>query len=251
MLAVLIYGAPYLFGLVILIAIINVIANIQRARKAPYYRIRRKASTAAWRWVIVAVLAGGAILASFSLRRFVNPIRLSDVLPARASATPVLLAAPPTAAAATALAGTPAASPPTITPTQPATPTATPTLYIATIESQVTPPANATLTITGISSGITADLKPVSMGTEFPAGIPRIYFWFDFSNMQNGVSWSPVLLLNDVVIRNDSAAWEWGSDGTGFYYAFEAQGGWPPGKYEVQVFIGDHKISSQIFDLIS
>jgi hypothetical protein len=90
----------------------------------------------------------------------------------------------------------------------------------------------------------------VDTGTEFPAGIPRIYIWIDYQDMADGSSWSRVLRLNGDVVRSESEGWERGAEGVAYYF-FDAQGGWPSGIYEVTFFIGDKLVASAQFSMIN
>jgi hypothetical protein len=251
MLSLIVYLTPFLLGLVVTIAFIAMISNFRRARKAPYFRIRQQATRRAWRWLLIVILGGAGIIAGINIRRALPPFDLQSLLPATASpAAPPALPSPGAGSP-----GTPLATrnlidePPTITPIPP-TATVSPTPFISTIESDVTPPADATLSIMAISSGISANLDPVDEGTTFPVGTPRIYYWVAYENMENGLSWSRVLLLNGTVVRSESEAWERGTEGVAYYW-FDAQGGWPTGAYEIQFYIGEQLADSTTYEVIN
>jgi hypothetical protein len=249
----LVYTIPFAFGLLLIIALFNAQSNYRRSRRAPYFRIRQDSLAAFGRWLLVIIVAGVGIGGGLFARRFVPTPSLSAVslptLEPLASSTPGLNIATitPDANAATK---DYLAIPPTITPTQP-TPTASSTPFITTIESQITPLPNAAVTITAISSGLSNTLQPVNADTEFPAGIPRLYVWFEYSDMTNGISWSRAILWNGVVLRKESEAWELGESGKDRYYFFDSQNGWPSGSYEVQFYIGDKLASSVKFSIIN
>ncbi len=244
MLAPIVYLAPYVLGLVALISLLGAIANFRGARKYRYFRLRRQMSIRAWRWVLVFLLTLGGVAASLRLRLLVGPFSLEAYFAPPPTPTATL---PPTYETPRPSA-TPSPPPPTITPSPtPAPPTATP--YLATVPSTVTPPATATLTITAISSGISTNLAPINAGTTFPAGTPRFYVWLAYSDMADGLSWSRVLLINGEVVRSESELWERGPVGTAYYW-FEAQGGWPAGRYEVRIYIGERLMASQTFDVV-
>ncbi len=244
MLAAIMYIAPYVLGFFALISLLGAIVNFRQARKTRYFRLRRQASMRAWRWVLALILLTGSAVASLRLRSLIAPLALQAYLAPPPTPSPTLA---PTFTMPRPSA-TPSPPPPTITPTPPpATPTLTP--YLATVESTVTPPAAARLTITAISSGISTNLTPVNAGVTFPIGIPRIYIWLEYSDMADGVSWSRVLLINGEVVRSESELWNGGTEGTAYYW-FEAQGGWPAGRYEVQVYIGERLVASQAFDIV-
>ncbi len=49
MLSLLVAIAPYVLGVVALVALVGIFGNFNRARSAPYFRIRRDAASAGWR----------------------------------------------------------------------------------------------------------------------------------------------------------------------------------------------------------
>lgn len=208
---------------------------------------------AGWRWVFVVVLCIAGIGGSLWARRFVPepvfptaPPPIPTPEPSPTSEMPSVATTPADEAQATKNVEVP----PTITPTQP-TPTMTSTQFIATIASEITPSPDAVITIVAISSSLSNTLEPVNADTQFPAGIPRIYVWFEYDNLANGVSWSRAVVRNGVVLRNESDAWELGVSGEDRYYFFDAQTGWPAGDYEVQFYIGDKLIDSVTFKLVA
>lgn len=249
-LSLLVYVAPYVLGLVLVVALVSAVNNLGRARTAPYYRIRRDASRSGWRWVLVGVLCAGGLYAALSVRGSYGPPDLTTLFPTpNFGPTPtfdvdtILTTAPGTPAATR----NPLLSRPTITPTEaPSTPSATP--FIATIESPVTSSPDATIKLTAISTGISSSLEPVDAGTFFSSGQPRIYFFLTFANMADGQSWSRALLLDDKVIRTVTEAWNQGDKGSAYYW-FEAQGGFPQGAYQVQFYIGAKMVAQGAFTL--
>jgi len=247
--SLLVYVIPYILGLVILIALLGSSANFRRARRAPYFRIRRDAARAAWRWVMICIVALAlAVVAIYARRTLPRPSLGSLFLAPMETLSPAVPMIPSVTPNPSLTPKNPLFAPPTITPTQP-TPTVTPTPFLATVESEVTPPTNATLRVTAISSGISSDLRPVNAATTFPAGLPRLYMWIEYANMANGISWSRVLLLNGVVVRAESELWERGEEGIAYYY-FDAQGGWPAGEYEIEFYIGDRLLDSRTFTVV-
>ena len=251
MLPIIVYLAPFFLGIVVVVAFGIALVNFRRSRQAPYFRLRREANRRAWRSILAVVVGVAGVLAALRMRQFVPPVDLQTLLSGSGSSVaeqPPLLnpeqtvTAPPTSDQTDT-------KPPTITPTQP-TLAPSPTSVIATIDSPITPPADASLTVTDISSGISTNLRPVNIGTTFPVGTPRICFWVEFENMQDGMSWSRVLLLNDDVVRTESEAWQQGPEGVAYYW-FEAQGGWPAGQYEIRFYLGDQMVASETYQVVN
>jgi hypothetical protein len=234
-------------GILLIASIIGLISNLRIYRKATYFTIRRDSARKVRRWFLVLVITIGGLAAGFRLRN----IHADD----EGSQPDITIPAPPSAGSLPAVTIDPSLTPkdlreapPTITPTQP-TPTQTATPAIATAETSIEVPEGASLTITAISSRITANLLPLDPGDSFAAGIPRIYFFFDYENLTQGVSWSQVLLYNDEVVRSQTETWAWGAVGKDVYYYFETRGGWPAGSYEVQFYLGDQLAASETFAL--
>ncbi len=253
MLSLVVYLIPYMLGLVVLGSLLGLYTNYRRVRQAPYFRIRREATQASWRWMIILSLSLAAIGASLYAREYV-PAPDIRLVPAATEEQPTemtttgLLILPTITADQSLTPKDPRLGPPTITPTQP-TPTTSPTPYFSTLESTVTPPADATITITAVSSGISSNRTPVGASTILAVGLPRIYVWFDFENMIDGVSWSIVLLVNEGLAFHESNIWSYDEEGLAFYY-LPAQGGWGGGQYEVQLYIGDRLADSYEFAVV-
>jgi len=140
---------------------------------------------------------------------------------------------------------TPSATPtlsltPSLTPTL--TPTATPTLVVlvntVAVTSSVTPSANASLKITAMDTQVTSACAPVSPSTTFPAGFSRIYFFVNYTGLQNGVLWQRELLFNGQIIQH--VEYLWGStaaEGAACFF-FGEEDGFKPGSYEIRLYIG-------------
>jgi hypothetical protein len=235
LLAVVVYVAPYVSGLLIVVALIGVYANFREARRAPYFRFRRAAGTRGWRWVLVLLVSIVVFVVSLRSRGSVSP---PDFGAWRAVPTPTLL---PTAATvlATLTPGGGALPTPSLTETLAlSAPTTMPTPSVEMTQARITPLVDAVLEITDISSDVSPGGEPVNIGATFPAGLPRIYVWYRYDHMTDRVSWSRALFSDGVQIRSEVGEWEAGESGVGYYY-FSAQDGWTPGQYEVQFTIGD------------
>ena len=221
------------------------VAQLIRARRAPYYALRREALRRGTRWVLVALV--WLALASAVL---IVPSRLADILSAPA---PV-----PTATAATVPTRTPTPRPtrtPTAAPTRrptataPFIPTSTPEVSLP--ESALSPlpsavPAgeDARITIITLAAGEDALAQPVDPGAEFPPGDHRVYLFFTYEGMQNGVATTFAWYKNGEFLDfcSDTWAWGlvegrvWGGVGRTSYYC-KLPRGWEPGAYQVHVFI--------------
>jgi len=250
-LPLLIYVAPYVLGLGLVVGLLTAYGDFRRARSAPYYRIRRDSSRSGWRWLLISIVCGAGLYGVLTIRGSYGPPDLAALFPTpnpSGSAGTLDLGGILTPETGTqAATRDPLSGPPTITPTEiPTTPTVTP--FITTIEAPVTASPDAAIKLEQISTGISASLEPVEPGTFFSSGQPRIYFFISFSNMSNGQSWSRALLLDTKVIRTVTEAWNQGVKGNAYYW-FEAQGGFPQGSYQVQFYVGDKLAAQGTFTL--
>jgi hypothetical protein len=221
------------------------VAQLIRARRAPYYALRREALRRGMRWVLVAL-----VWLALAIAVLIVPSRLAAILSPPA---PV-----PTATAATVSTRTPTPRPtraPTTTPTRrptataPFIPTSTPDVPVP--ESALSPlpsavPAgeDARITVITLAAGEDALAQPVDPGAEFPPGDHRVYLFFTYEGMQNGVATTFAWYKDGEFLNfcSDTWAWglvegrEWGEVGRTSYYC-KPPGGWEPGAYQVHVFI--------------
>jgi hypothetical protein len=88
--------------------------------------------------------------------------------------------------------------------------------------------------------------QPVDPGTEFPSGDHRVYLFFTYEGMKDGIATTFAWYKDGEFIDfcSDTWAWglvegrEWGENGRTSYYC-KLPGGWQPGTYQVHVFIDD------------
>ena len=106
--------------------------------------------------------------------------------------------------------------------------------------SLVTPNPAAVFSPLTFARGI--DLKtytPLEPGTVFENPIKRLLAVFSFDGMATGVQWSVLWLRDGELVYYETAPWQ---DTTGGYGSVELaapQGGWLPGNYELQIFVGE------------
>jgi hypothetical protein len=131
---------------------------------------------------------------------------------------------------------------PTATTTLTITPTPTPTfdtvLYLTPPPSERRPRPDAAIGITAASAQMSAD----QTGEVFPVGIPRIYFFIGYQNMDNGLTWTRILYREGVPVQGNAYTWTLDEAGTSFFF-FGRADGYPPGNYEVRLFLGVAEVS--------
>ncbi|MCB9453925.1 MAG: hypothetical protein H6672_21035 [Anaerolineaceae bacterium] len=140
----------------------------------------------------------------------------------------------------------------TLTPTITVTPTATfeIVLNLTPVQSSKVPRQNAILHLTAAASGITPDGEPDQPGNVFPAGIPRVFLFFEYRDLDNGLAWSRILYREGVPVQGQSYLWSSGTAGSSYFF-FGDQAGYPPGEYEVRLFLADEEVSRLTFTVRS
>jgi hypothetical protein len=229
----------------ILIGALTAARYSREAKTSQFYFIREQARIKAGRVMIVVgflvvVTTALAILMTVS-NTFTRVAQ--DSLTPTPMPMPTLSPAMPTTAIATAtpisiLTPTPeptaTASPsPTIIPT-----VETPTLTLTPIVGVETPLPEAIFGEITLARGVTGSNKPQDPGTVFPAGISRLYAFFDYENLSDGVLWTQVWYREGKEIGSESGLWEWGSHGTAWIF-LKPTDGYSRGEYEVRLYIGD------------
>jgi hypothetical protein len=223
------------------------IPQFRKARRAPYYVLRRQALQRATRWLLVMLVLHASAVALL----IVCPILRATVPPA----TPT-----PTATATSASTKTPR---PTRTPT--ATPTRRPTATAPLASPTPTPLPTVTppdIALTPLPSAVPAGedaritfehvvredekgslLEP---DTEFPPGKYWVYLVFRYTGMQDGVTTTFAWYKDGEFIDFCSDTWLWGQvEGRDWGeqgrkpFGCKLPDGWQPGNYEIRVFIED------------
>jgi hypothetical protein len=235
------------YALLILSAIPAGLAIFQliKARRAPYYALRRAALKRGTRWGL-----GALIWIALAVALLIVPPQVVSVVS-------MLSPPPPPPMTPTAVpTATPTPRPtrtPTVTPTRrptatpPFIPTSTPDVPVP--ESALSPlpsavPAGESARIAIITLAADADAleQPVDPGTQFPPGDHRVYLFFTYEGMKDGTATTFAWYKNGDLLDSDTWAWglvegrKWGEAGQIFYY-YNPPGGWEPGAYQVRVFI--------------
>jgi hypothetical protein len=269
-----------LFGIAIILFLLA-LYQLRRARTASYWRMRRDAGQRGGQLFLISVaLAGLALalaffsgLASLALGdRFPEEAAQADVEATVAQAISATLAAlpsptgpaltdpppeeptatpetpdPPTATATVTSTATPTIPPPTEPP-----PVSIPAPFAGLfrlgtpVAVQATPRAGAEMQLTAVTAGITAQGGPDNAAATFEAGTDRLYFFFAYAGLDDGVLWSRVLLHNGVPVYGRNARWSLGESGESFFF-IGLEEGFPPGNYELRLILGSDEISRLAF----
>jgi hypothetical protein len=131
----------------------------------------------------------------------------------------------------------------TNTPSTTDTPTLTTTPFIplaveALFGGAVTPNPEAVFTAIQFSTKFDKG-EPVDPKTVFELPIGTMYGGFDYNNTIPGVQWTALWYRNGEFIHYETKPWDGGTGGIGGYTeCTNPTGGWLPGSYEVQIFMG-------------
>ena len=144
---------------------------------------------------------------------------------------------------------------PTLTPfptnTIEPTPTAEPRLNLTPLFNSTSRPApdNAHIALIAAAEGVQPNDQPLNPRAEFAAGVTRIYLFFAFNDMANGVEWSRALYRDGVPFQGNVFQWSMGASGAGYFFFGHADG-YPPGSYEARLYIGSEETTRLAFRVI-
>jgi hypothetical protein len=104
--------------------------------------------------------------------------------------------------------------------------------------STITP--NATVIFSPLVFGTQLDenYQPIDPAEEFKNPIGKMYAVFSYDQMTVGAQWSALWYRSGELVCFESLPWNGGTGGFGYTECNDPVGGWLPGEYEVQLFIG-------------
>ncbi|GAB4544676.1 MAG: hypothetical protein OHK0023_01810 [Anaerolineae bacterium] len=125
----------------------------------------------------------------------------------------------------------------TLTPTQTVTLVAVAALNQPTLYSSVTPLADSAMVITALDTQIGPNGRAVASSTRFTTGFSRLYLFGTYLGMRNGILWRRELYYNGELLQAGVSLWGLGRSGE-FHLFFGLPNGFPPGEYEIRLYIG-------------
>ena len=218
-------------------AIRAAITVMQTARKLSFYSLRRQHNVSAWRLFFFAIiLVGFAIWLPYYGEPMIYVYFPPSPTP---SLTPTITQTPtitltPTITFTPTLTSTPLVSnTPTLT-TTPFLPVAIEALFTG----PVTPNPEAVFTSIQFSTKFDG-LNPIDPKSVFELPIQTMYGGFDYNNTIPGVQWTALWYREGELVDYETQPWNGGTGGIGgFTESSDPVGGWIPGTYEVQIFMG-------------
>lgn len=222
--------------------------RLRDARKLPYFILRRARMAQGWRILLLGITFGTAGLLLFTI----GPRAAYVFYPPTPSRTPTLTRTP-----TSTITPIPSITPsPSITPipSETATPTITPTPLLpeeirVLLRETLTPNPEAAFSSIQVASRIDRNYQAIEPQEDFIEPEGRLYGAFSFNNLQDGVRWTAVWILEGEIICLDTLLWEGGTGGYG-YTECEPEA-WSPGRYEIQLFFGDEWKGTTFFEVLS
>ena len=213
------------------------IFQLNKARRAPYYVMRREALRRAVRWgLTMLVLQALAVVLLVVTPLVAAIVSVPAPVPAATpTATPPFTSTPrPTRTPTVTPTRRPTATPPFIPTSTPDVPV--PESALSPLPSAVPARGDARIAIITTAADRDDNEQPVGLGTEFPPGDHRVYLFVSYEGMTNGVAWTLAIYREGEFLDAATQLWEWGEQGSTYLY-YKPPGGYEPGLYEMRVFI--------------
>ena len=232
-------GVIALVALAALFAVLSIrsaLRTLQAARKMTFYRLRRQRETGAWRLLgLAAVLVVFAVvLPMYGLPiayQYFPPSPTASLTPSPVpfrSVTPT-----PTITLTATVTDTPLVTDtPTITMT-PSLPLAVEALF----QSSITPNPDTVLSSLTFSTTIENE-QAVDPQTVFDNPIQQIFATYSYTNMVPGSQWTALWLRDGKQVCLETHPFAGGTGGYDDASCSAPAGGWQPGVYETQIFVG-------------
>ncbi|HUI87526.1 MAG TPA: hypothetical protein VLX61_02250 [Anaerolineales bacterium] len=222
-----------------LISIWSGIHDIQSARRMTFFRLRRQRIAGGWRLLALAVIL---VLLALALPVFGEPIAYQYFPPSPTITLTPSITLIPTVTLTPSITSTPSI---TVTPAQTATftPTTTPALpvsFLAMFQSSVTPDPKAVFSPLVFCDQIN-NYTCVNPETVFQNPFNSIYATYTYANMLPGVQWTALWFRDGQLVCFETHPFHGGTGGYDDASCDNNQviGGWQPGNYEIELFVGE------------
>ena len=236
----------YTLLVISLIPVALTIPQFIKARRAPYYALRREALRRATRWALAALVIMALAIALLIVSPYLETVVsiLTPTPTATATNTPAATSTPgPTLTPSITPTRRPTATPPAIPTPTPAIPV--PEAALTPLPSAVPAREDALIVPVVLATEEDAEGLPVDPSEEFPPGDHRVYLFFHYEGMQDGVTTTFAWYREGEFIDFCSDTWlwgwvegrDWGEEGRTSYFC-KLPWGWDPGNYEIRIFIG-------------
>ncbi len=231
-------------ALVILAAVFAVVSArsglrlIQSARKMTFYRLRRQREAGGWRLLgLSALLVVFAVAVPMygvpTVYHYFPPTPTITFTPTR---VPFRTITPsPTITLTPTVTDTPLVTDtPTITPTP-----SLPLAVLALFQSSITPNPAVVFSPLTFSTKVDSNLQAIDPQTVFQNPITEIFATYSYNNMTPGSQWTAVWLRDGQQVCLETHPFAGGTGGFDSASCANPMGGWLPGTYETQIFVGE------------
>lgn len=211
--------------------------TLQSARKLTFYRLRQSRIKSAW------LMFGGAlvlVIVAILLPVAGTPVAFHYFPPSPTVAPTLTPSVVPTITLSPTITLTPTI---TDTPLVSVTPTGTATPFLplvveAQFSSVVTPNPDTVVGLLQFSTTVDKNGLCVNPSDLFRNPVPHIYACFQYDKMLIGVQWTALWYRNGEFIFHESYPWNLSTGGSAYSDLSAPPGGWQPGEYTVQIFVG-------------
>ena len=212
------------------ISLLMAIKSIKAGRKLLFYQKRQILVYRGWRLILFSVLM---VLAGLAITRFGEPVVYRYFPPSPTITLTPTVTATPTITLTPSMTFTPTI---TLTLSQTYTPSL-PGFIQETVQTPIGPEVASIFS--PLSFADTTDDGVVTENiTEFTLPVTTLFGGFSYDRMALGVQWTAVWLYGEEVICSETKAWEYAPGGYGYTDCTRPVEDWRPGRYEVQIFVG-------------
>lgn len=230
----------------------------RRSRQGAYWRKRRQSSDRGLRYGFVTVfflgMSGALCMITVSMMLVEGDDKPADPsagLPPTETSTPQIIVITPSATPSPADSAMPGLDEsPLASPSPSLTPSTEPSGAVS-IEPSPTQPRSlaATLEIRALDDVISDNWQAIQPAEAFPAGTERIYVFFAFAEMPQGIRWEQVLLKDGEIIQQETQQWGVTETRGMSYFFFGDSAGFSPGVYEVQFSVENTLLAEANFTI--
>jgi len=103
--------------------------------------------------------------------------------------------------------------------------------------------AEASFEVLTLARGVSEEHLPLESGDVFPGGVKRVYAFFTYRGMEEGMEWTQAWYRGEEEVWSQTSPWRRGREGIAWVY-MELGDGFPSGEYEVRLYI-DRKLQQR------
>ena len=225
-----------------IISLVMAARSIKAGRKLLFYQKRQVLIYHGWRLILLALLLVGSGLL---ISRFGEPMVYRYFPPSPTITLTPTVTATPTITLTPSMTFTPTI---TLTLSQTYTPSL-PSFIQETVQTPIGPDVSAIFSPLSFSKS-TKDGVVVENITEFKLPITTLFGGFSYDRMAVGTQWTAVWLYGEEVVCSETKAWNYAPGGYGYTDCTRPAENWKPGKYEVQIFVGQTWKTSGTFTIL-